>query len=415
MPNGRGVIFTVAHQPSANIAAYSVAVLDLKSGRHQILAPGVAARYAAGYLLIVHANGTLTGAPFDQDAQRLTGPEIPVATDVRVDDFGAATFSATSDGTLFAYAVGSGVLSEANLVWVGRDGTVTQVDSLWRANFDAVSLSPDGRQIAASLGGNGAADVWIKQVDGGKTKLTFGGVRQYRPRWLPDGTRVSFISEEKMPFGLVTKRADGIGESVPLAAPDRNLADGFVSPDGQWVIMRTSSATPGLGDILARRIDDSVIVPLVAAKDVTERAPAISPDGKWLAYASNETGRPEVYVRPFPNVNDGKWPVSLAGGNDPVWAHSGHELFYLTSANELTAATIATQPTFSVRERITLFTLPTDIRASAATARFHVAPGDRRFLMIQTAPDTSGRVGRERLIVVTNLLGELKRMAGKQP
>ena len=414
LPNGRGVLFTVAHQPSANMAAYAIAVLDLRSGRHHVLAPGVAARYVAGYLLIVHANGTLTAAPFDQDTQRLTGAEIPVATDVRVDAFGAGTFAATSDGTLIAYVAGSAEASNATLVWVARDGTVTQVDSLWRANFDAVSLSPDGRQIAASLGVNGSDEVWIKQVDGGKTKLTFGGVRQYRPRWLPDGKSVSFLSEDKMPYGLVTKRADGIGETVPLAALDRNLADGFVSPDGKWVIMRTSSATPGTGDILAKRIGDTVTVPLVTAKDVTERAPALSPDGKWLAYASNETGHAEVYVRPFPNVNDGKWLVSLAGGNDPVWSHSGRELFYITSANELTAATIAVQPGFSVRERTKLFTLPADIRGSASASRFSVAPGDQRFLMIQSLADVSARAGHDQLVLVTNVLKELKGRTGRK-
>ena len=212
-----------------------------------------------------------------------------------------------------------------------------------------------------------------------------------------------------MPFGVVTKRADGIGETVPLAALDRNLADGFVSPDGKWVILRTSSGTPGLGDILARRIGDSVAVPLVAAKDVTERAPALSPDGRWLAYASNETGRAEVYVRPFPNVNDGKWLVSLAGGNDPVWSHSGRELFYITSANEFTAATITTEPVFAVRERTKLFVVLANVRGSASAARFNVAPGDQRFLMIQNAADTSGRAGRGRLIFVTNLLEELKK------
>jgi serine/threonine-protein kinase len=411
LPNGRGVIFTVSRNPPTNVSLYGIAVLDLKSGRHHQIATGVAAMYIAGYLLIVHEDGALTAAPFDQDAQRMTGSEIPVATDVRVGDFGGVSFSTTTDGTL-VYAAGIGEASEANLVWVARDGKVTQVDSLWRANFDAASLSPDGRQIAVSLGTNGSEEIWIKQVEGGKTKLTFGNVRLYRPRWLPDGKRVSFLSEETQPFSLFTKRADGIGESVPLAALDRNLADGFVSPNGQWVILRTSSAAAGQGDILGRRIGDSVVVPLVATKDVAEREPALSPDGKWLAYISNETGHYEVYVRPFPNVNDGKWLVSLDGGSDPVWSHSGRELFYITSAEELTAATIATQPAFSVRERTKLFGLPADVRRSASAARFNVAPGDQRFLMIQNAADASGRTGHARLVLVTNVLEELKQKTG---
>jgi eukaryotic-like serine/threonine-protein kinase len=413
LPNGQGVIFTVAYQPPVNMSRYSIAVADLKTGRHRVLVPGVAAHYVAGYLLVVHANGALTAAPFDQGDQRLTGPEIPVAADVRVDAFGTVSLTSTTDGALVAYTSGIGRASEASLVWLTRDGKVTQVDSTWRANFDAISLSPDGRQIAASLGENGTDEVWIKQVGGGQTKLTFGAVRQYRPRWLPDGKSVSFLTEEKAPYGLVTKRADGIGETGPLAVLDRNLADGFVSPDGKWIILRTSSATAGQGDILARRIDDTAVVPLVAAKDVSEREPALSPDGKWLAYASNENnGRYDVYVRPFPNVNDGKWLVSLNGGTDPAWSHSGRELFYITSANELMAATIAVQPNFSVRERTKLFTMPADIRTSASATRFEVAPGDQRFLMVKNAADTSRRATGDRLILMTNIVDDLKRKAG---
>ena len=408
LPNGKGVIFTVQRIPNSNISLYDVAVLDLKSGRHHVLANGVAARYVAGCLLIVHANGTLTAAPFDQDAQRLTGPEIQIATDVRVSAFGRVDLATSSSGML-AYVAGGGLTSEANLIWVARDGHVTPVDSQWRANFDAASISPDGRQLAVSLGDGATEDVWIKQLDGGKTKLTSGGMRQYRPRWLPDGRTVVYLTEETSPFGLVTKRADGIGASARLAVLDRNVAEGFVSPDGQWVIMRTSSTTAGRGDILARRIGDSVAIPLVAT-DVEERHPALSPDDKWLAYKSSETGKGEVYVRPFPNVNDGKWLVSLDGGGDPVWSHSGHELFYVSSADELWSATVATQPTFSVRERKRLFALPVGVRPSASAARFDVAPGDQRFLMIQTIADAAG-AGRLKVVLVTNFLEELKRKA----
>jgi serine/threonine-protein kinase len=406
LPNGRGIVFTVQRNPNSSISLYDIAVLELGSGRHRILAKGVAARYVAGYLLIVHANGALTAAPFDQDTRQLTGPEIPIATDVRVGPFGGVEVATTNDG--IAYVSGRGEGSEATLVWATRDGKFTPVDSQWRANFDHVSLSPDGKQIAVSIGEGASEDVWIKQVDGGKTKLTFGGIRQYRARWWPDGKRVVFISEAKSGFGLVAKRADGVGPTDPVAALDRNIAEGLISPDGNWVVMRTSSALAGHGDILARRVGDSVAIPLVATP-VDERHPAISPDGKWLAYRSEETGKGEVYVRPFPNVNDGKWLVSLDGGSDPVWSHSGHELFYINSARELLSASVITQPAFSVRERKKLFTLPAGVRPSASSSRFDVAPGDQRFLMMQDVADASGH---EQLILVTNLLEELKRKTG---
>ena len=413
LPNGRGVLFTLVRTPLSNVNGYDIAALDLTSGRHQVVAHGVAARYFAGYLLVVHANGVLSAAPFDQDARRVTGPEFQMATDVHVWPFGNIDLAISGNGTL-AFAAGVSATSDANLIWVSRDGAVTPADSQWRANFDALSISPDGRQLAVSIGDGSSESVWIKQLDGGKTKLTLGGVRQYRPRWLPDNKTVSFLSEESNPFSFVTKRADGIGATTLLAQLDRNLAEAFVSADGQWVIMRTTSNAAGGGDILARRIADSVSTPLVATKDVEERHPALSPDGKWLAYRSGESGRDEVYVRPFPNVNDGKWLVSLDGAGDPVWSHSGRELFYRSAADELWSATVATLPTFSVRERKKLFSFPADVRESACCARFDVAPGDQRFLMIQTASNAASS-GGTKIVLVTGLLAELRRKGGVKP
>ena len=210
-------------------------------------------------------------------------------------------------------------------------------------------------------------------------------------------------------FSQINKRVLQPGDIFRL----QTESDANISPDGKWVVMRTSSTAGGHGDILARRLGDSVAIPLVATKDVEERHPALSPDGKWLAYRSLETGKEEVYVRPFPNVNDGKWLVSLDGGGDPVWSHSGRELFYINTADELWSATIATEPAFSVRERKKLFTLPAGVRASASSARFDVAPGDQRFLMIQTIAD-GGAAGRHKVVLVTNLLEELKRKAGEK-
>jgi serine/threonine-protein kinase len=223
---------------------------------------------------------------------------------------------------------------------------------------------------------------------------------------------VSFLSEDVRPFSLAIKRADGVGAIQRVAPLADNLAEGFFSADGQWVIMRTTSTTAGRGDIFARRLGDSVTIPLVATKGIEERHPALSPDGKWLAYRSTEAGPGEVYVRPFPNVNDGKWLVSLDGGGDPVWSHSGRELFYVTRSDELWSATVATSPAFSVRERKKLFALPAGVRPSASSARFAVAPGDQRFLMIQSVDESAGANARTKVVLLTNALAELQAKAG---
>ena len=262
--------------------------------------------------------------------------------------------------------------------------------------------------MATSITEGTSSEVWIKELDGPKTKLTFGTVPQYRPAWMPGGEKVSFLTEETKPFSLVDKRADGNGATERLVLADRNIAHGFVSPDGKWAIYRTSSFAAGHGDILARRIGDSVSIPLLATP-ADERNPALSPDSKWLAYISNESGKWQVYVRPFPNVSEGTWAVSNDVGLSPIWSRSGRELFYVNGASQLVAAAVVSQPSFSTRTQKVLFTLPQGVRTLPSSQLFDVAPGDQRFLMIRT---DATRDRRDRLILVTNFIEELKSKVG---
>ena len=411
LPNGRGVIFTIVRIPSSAVSLYDVAVLDLKTGKHRVLVRGVLGRYAAGFLVFVRADGVLAAARFDQEKLMLTGPEVPITSGVGTGSFGETDLAIGRDGTL-AYVAGESTGSPADIIWVSRDGTVRPVDPTWRANFDGVSLSPDGTRLAVSVGIGLGEDVWVKQLDAGpRTKLTFGKARNHRPVWYPDGNNVAFLSEDNTPFSIVAKRADGNGETEVVAREARNIAAGIISPDGKWVIYRTSSSESGAGDILAKRIGDSLATPLLSTP-ADERHPALSPNGRWLAYRSDETGKNEVYVRPFPNVGDGKWAVSTAGGSDPVWAHSGRELFYINDANALVAATVVTQPTFSARAQRVLFTLPVGTRPNASSQRYDVTRDDQRFVMIRPVESEFGQEQRARLILVTNFFEELKAKVG---
>jgi Tol biopolymer transport system component len=191
-----------------------------------------------------------------------------------------------------------------------------------------------------------------------------------------------------------------------LAREPRSVAEGIVSRDGKWVLYRTSSSDAGRGDILAKRIGDSTIVPLLAT-GTDERHPALSPDGHWLAYRSLESGAAEVYVRPFPNVGDRRWQVSVNGGSDPIWAHSGRELFYVNAANEMVAVSVTTQPTLSIRDQRVLFSVPADIRLNPTKQFYDVSPDDQRFLMIRS-PSARGRAGHTSLVMVDNWLEEVR-------
>ena len=318
------------------------------------------------------------------------------------------------DGTL-AYVAGDGSNDPAVLVWLSRNGTSQMLDSTWRGMFDGVTLSPDGGRLAVDIADGSRTDVWVQQLsDGTKTKLTLDPWRSHRPFWFPDGKRIGYLSEEKSPFALFARRADGTGVAERLTRETRDIAAGSISPDGKWLVYRTSSTAAGRGDILAERLGDSVAVPLLATQ-ADERYAALSPDGKWLAYRSDETGKDEVYVRPFPNVGDGKWTVSTAGGGEPMWSHSGKELFYINAANELMSATITTKSTFAVDAQKVLFALPAGIRRNISNARYAVSRDDQRFLMVRSAGAASDDAKRERVILVTNFVEELKAKMGKKP
>jgi serine/threonine-protein kinase len=180
------------------------------------------------------------------------------------------------------------------------------------------------------------------------------------------------------------------------------VQEGFWSPDGKWLIVRVNGANSN--DILGFRPGtDSVPTPLVASDQFDEMSPALSPDGRWLAYVSNESGSLQVYVRPFPNTNETRWVVSLGYGQEPVWSPRGNELFYKGGSGVLVAAQLSTVPTFSVTARTQLFDIgPFD--GNQGHPRYQVTKDGQRFLM-SAIPQTQGRA---ELVFVLNWLEELK-------
>jgi hypothetical protein len=188
----------------------------------------------------------------------------------------------------------------------------------------------------------------------------------------------------------------------------RNVFGPRWSRDGTWLIFQTDASEPGLGDILGVRPGaDTTPVPLVATR-FTEVAPALSPDDRWLAYTSNESGRHEIYVVPFPNTGAAKWAVSTRGGTEPQWSHSGRELFYRDRSGNLVAVAIRTTPAFSIAGSRSLFPAA-GFASDQFGSVYALAPGDQRFLMIRT----NAASGSEQLIVVDNWFEELKAKSGK--
>jgi serine/threonine-protein kinase len=405
LPNGRGVLFGVVGRGTLSgfPAGRDVAVVDLATGRHHVLLEGFSPRYtASGHLLYVTTAGSLMAAPFDPDRLELTGGPVAVVDGVG-QRFEQADVAVSTNGTLI-YVAGSSAPSPAELVWVTREGTATGVDPAWPGIFNSVSLSPDGRRLAVGVRQGAGSHVWVKQLERGPAvKLTFEGDVNLRPAWTPDGRQLAFIAQRGQNRYLYSAMADG-------SAPARLLRDGTrttdeteyseaaYSADGEWLVYR---AMQNLFAVRTR--GDTARVTLVVSP-YSETRPALSPDGQWLAYASDETGRDEIYVRPFPSTASAKWQLSTNGGTEPVWARSGRELFYKNAHNQLVLAAVLPGEAFTVGEQRVLFSAA-EYLADRWAQTYDVAPDGSRFVMIRQSSATGAE---EELIVVENFFEELK-------
>ncbi len=215
-------------------------------------------------------------------------------------------------------------------------------------------------------------------------------------------------------YDVWRRRADGTGAPELLLDDERTLLQGRRSLDGEWMVLRAGllSGPSGERDIVGfRPAEDGATVPLIATAEFAEQDPALSPDGRWLAYTSDLSGRNEVYVSPFPNVDSGRVPVSTEGGFGPRWAHSGRELFFVDADRRLVAAEVETASGFGVLERETLFALGSEYFVIEGADFYDIAPDDQRFLMARLASGLWGSAD-DRFILVTNWFEELKERVG---
>ena len=403
LPNGKGVLVTLGRW-NARASQYKIAVTDPVEGTTRILVSGTFARYAAsGYLLYVTADGALMAAPFDAGNAMLTGPAVKLVDGIDISDFGAADLAISREGML-AYVQGTGGPGSTP-VWVTRDGTAMLVDSAdrrWRSDFGyGVAISPDGSRLAyASTGDKGIREVWVRQLPRGPlTRVTSdrGGTR---PAWRDNNVLLfTFRPSGDAVMDVWTERADGSAPATPLINPGLTIQEFSTVPSTPWVALRVMRRD-GKSDLMAIRPGvDKAPVPLLTTP-FEERVPVLSPNGRFLAYVSNESGRQEIYVRPFPNVQAGRWQVSAAGGTAPLWSRNGAELFYLSEGNMM-ATSVRTAPTFAVAEQRALFSVS---EYSGAPSRAYDEAPDGRFIMFRRG---SGPV--QDLVVVENFFAELKR------
>ena len=396
---------------TANCAHMGIVVLDLETGaRTTITDDANGAWYVpTGHVVYVQDDGVVMARPFDVDRLTLTGPPVQLFSQVRVQIGITPEFTVSQNGTVMYMRsdAGQGVVP----VRVDRSGVAAPIDSTWADNVGSLALSPDGRRLAVSIAGDRRIDLWVKDLDTGPlTRLTFEGNLNYRPAWMPDGRTVSFMSDRNAgKTHMFSTRADGSGvprREIPTAEDTTQVDEAIWTRDGEYLIYRTGVAD-GYRNMFALRLADSTRLPLVVRR-FDAYGPALSPDERWLAYISPESGQEEVYVRPFPATDEARWPVSTAGGSQPVWANNGRELFYINGDGVLVVAEVTTSGGFAVGRQRELFSLE-----PYSIAPYHqsyaVTPDDQSFIMLQEA----GAGQRPDLVVVLNWFEELKELMGE--
>ncbi len=310
LPGDDALLYTVASPVDVRDGRIDLLVQSTGEVR-TIIQNGYNARYVpTGHIVFVRA-AALWAVPFDAERLQTTGPERPVIQGIQASTTRGITPYAFSDDGLLVYLPGgetNAFTQETTLVWVDRDGNEETLPEV--RNFGRWAVSPDGRQLAVSIvaeGGN--EDIWVYDLTRQTlSRLTFDDATDRNPAWTPDGERIVFASSRDG-GGLWWQAADGTGAAERLLVDDENLLAPYAfTPDGAQLLYWSNSdiytLTPG-AEVPSQ--------PLIQSEFNTHR-PDISPDGRWLAYQSNETGRAEIYVRPFPNIDEGKWQISSAGG-----------------------------------------------------------------------------------------------------
>ena len=361
LPDGSAVLFTVYRDPGFENS--SIAVLSLKTGERRTLVDGGGyGRYVRGNAvagpdyLVWAQGGELLAAPFDAARLQITGPPVAFQDGVANNPTNAsAQFSFSNEGSL-AYLPGGewGKEEEQPLLWVDRKGGNRPIGAA-RRNFSNPRLSPDGRRLAASIGGAAGRDVWVLDLEhDALTRVTFGG-SALLPVWTPDGKRLTYCSDkgDARP-NLFWIPADGSGPEERLSTSADGQYPSSWSPDGRTLLFSQLNPVTK-GDIWVLSLDDRKSRPFVQTP-FDESAAMFSPDGRWVSYQSSESGQDEIYVQPFPGPG-GKWQVSTEGGTLAVWARDGRELFY-RQGDKVMAVGIRTEPSFAFSKPTSLFAGP---------------------------------------------------------
>jgi len=383
LPGGEWLLFTLRSAVTplwdeAQIVAQSLATGE----RRTLVNGGTDGRYVAPGHLVYARERTLFALGFDVENIEIAPGPVPLIEDVaQAVTNSVAMYSVSDNGTLIYVPADMLIGSRtgrntpvSQLVWVDRNGNEVALDTP-PTPIMTMALSPDGRRIAYG-DRTEEQDVWIYDLDlRTNQRLTFDPAIETTPTWTPDGQRIAFF---RLGVGVLLTNADGTGQPEMVWEFD-NLFDypATFLPDGSGLLVNVDE-----DDLGAISIGSDTEPQTLLNTDFTETNLALSPDGNWLAYQSDESGTNQVFVRPFPDVESGLWQVSRSGGQWPEWGPDGDELFYVSTSGEFIATRVQTEPTFSVGTEEGLF--DADQFYFGPRDGYAVSPNGDRFLMLRT-------------------------------
>ncbi len=326
LPGDKGLLFTI-RSPSQRHDENRFAVVSLDSAEIQnVHAGGAYARYVRSGHLLYGLQGQVFAGPFDTETLEVTGPAQPVLDNVRMASSGEVSvvhLEVTTNGSMI-YAEGYPVSAPRELVWVDRQGSVDPVVGEKRA-YEAQALSPSGESIAVTIREGLNANLWVFDLVGQSfTRLTMEK-DHYATIWSPDGRQLALASNRAGAFQVFVMAADGSGEARQLTQTRRGAFPGAWSPDGEEILVDQRTEDRSM-DIWRVPLSGDTPQPLISSSRFDGTA-SFSPDGRWIAYVSSETRRPEIYVQAYPELGR-KWQISQDGGSAPSWSRAGDEIFY---------------------------------------------------------------------------------------
>ncbi len=396
LPGRSQLLFTVAYAA----ADPQCAVLDLKKGNYRTVAQcGDSARYAESGHLLSGRSGTLFALPFDLDHLTATGPEAPVIEGVS--NLGPASLAdyGVSQSGLLVYVESPQSGAGTWVTWRDRRGAESPLAGQTARVWGTGSLSPDGRRMANAILAEKGSDIWVVDLARGTpTRLTFGGAND-NPIWTPDGRTIVYGGNKDGKPGLYKVPADGSGPPQLILATTEPVPTSF-APDGKALAFH-QPGPGGRARIMVLPLDAGGGTPTprpLREGSASDSEAQVSPDGKWVAFTSTESGRNEVYVLPFPG-SGAKVQISADGARKPRWSGNGRELFYWTSSN-------ASQTMFSSTIQLSPFaaSAPQKLFTAMVGTTWGVAPDGQHFL-VETIPSSAT------IVTVTNWFDELRRRA----